>query len=127
VEGTGHHGGESEASGAVRSALENGIVALFKDYYGRGPTAAKAWVLDDYVIVVLDEGLTRSEQTMVAAGREEEVRRFRMAFEETVRDQAIQIVAQAVGRRVLDYHSQILFRPTRSFEIFVLESRAPEH
>ena len=30
-------------------------------------------------------------------------------------------VEELVGRRVLTYHSQIMFHPTRSFEIFVLE------
>jgi hypothetical protein len=29
-------------------------------------------------------------------------------------------VAELTGRRVLDDHSQIVFRPPRSFEIFVL-------
>jgi hypothetical protein len=46
-----------------------------------------------------------------------------MAFEDTARDRAIEIVDGAVGRPVLDYHGQILFRPIRSFEIFVLEPR----
>ena len=30
-------------------------------------------------------------------------------------------VAEIMGREVLTYHSQIVFHPTRAFEIFVLE------
>jgi hypothetical protein len=30
-------------------------------------------------------------------------------------------VEELTGRKVLTYHSQILFRPTRAFEIFLLE------
>jgi hypothetical protein len=30
-------------------------------------------------------------------------------------------VGEILGRRVLTYHSQIVFEPVRAFEIFVLE------
>ena len=70
--------------GSVRSALANGMVGLMKKHYGRGPTAAKAWVLDDYVFLVMEGGLTRSEETLLADGKEDEVRRYRLSFQETV-------------------------------------------
>jgi uncharacterized protein YbcI len=109
--------------GSVRAALANAMVGLKKKYYGRGPTAAKAWVLDDYVFVAMEDGLTRSEETLVDAGREDEVRAYRLAFQEAVAGITQAAVAEIVGREVLTYHSQIVFRPTRTFEIFVL---APE-
>ena len=28
-------------------ALANAMVGMYKQFYGRGPTAAKAWILDD--------------------------------------------------------------------------------
>lgn len=110
--------------GSIRTALENGIVGLFKKHYGRGPAAAKAWVLDDeYVFMALEEGLTRGEETLLAAGKEEEIRRFRLEYEDTVAHEAMELVSDITGRRVIDYHSQIVFHPVRSFEIFVLERR----
>jgi hypothetical protein len=60
--------------GSVRAALANAMVALKKQYYGRGPTAAKAWLVDDYVFVALEGGLTRNEETLLAAGKEDLVR-----------------------------------------------------
>jgi uncharacterized protein YbcI len=111
---------ESGGDGAVRTALANGIVALFKEHYGRGPTAAKVWILDDYVFMALEEGLTRGEETLLAAGKEEEIRAFRLQYEGTVADEAMSLVSETVGREVLDYHSQIVFHPVRSFEVFVL-------
>jgi uncharacterized protein YbcI len=107
--------------GSLRAALANAMVAMKKEYYGRGPTAAKAWLLDDYVVVVLEGGLTRNEETLLADGKEDLVRTYRLAFQETVRDVAMGAVARLTGRNVLTYHSQILFGPTRAFEIFVLE------
>lgn len=113
-------GGDS--AGAVRSAVEAAMVSLLKRYYGKGPSAAKALIRDEYVVVVLEGGLTRNEETLLEAGQEEDVRRFRLAFQQSVREQAQEAVAQATGREVLTYHSQVMFDPFRSVEIFVLES-----
>jgi uncharacterized protein YbcI len=101
------------------------MVGLKKEYYGRGPEKAKAWILDDaYVLVVLEGGLTRNEQTLLEAGKDELVRRYRLEFQETVAATAIGAVEEITGRRVLTYHSQIVFNPMRAFEIFVLEPSA---
>jgi len=110
-----------EPGGSVRAALANAMVGMKKQFYGRGPTAAKAWILDDYVFVALEGGLTRNEETMLAAGKEDEVRSYRLSFQETMTEVVTQAVAQIAGRRVLAYHSQIVFNPTRTFEMFVLE------
>ncbi len=107
--------------GSLRSALATAMVGLKKKYYGRGPTAAKAWLLDDYVFVALDGGLTRNEETLLDDGKDDLVRRYRLSFQETMSDTTTAAVEELTGRRVLTYHSQIVFRPTRSFEIFVLE------
>ncbi len=111
----------SEVGGSTRAAIANAMVGLLKTHYGRGPTAAKAWVLDDYVFVAMEGGLTRSEETLLADGKDEEVRRYRLSFQETVSETAIRAVTDLTGRNVLTYHSQIVFHPPRSFEIFVLE------
>lgn len=102
------------------------MVGLKKHYYGRGPTAAKAWILDDYVFIALEGGLTRNEETLLADGKEDEVRRFRLSFQETVTTAATNAVAELTGRTVLSYHSQIVFDPARTFEIFVLEPRSSD-
>lgn len=107
--------------GSVRAALANAMVAMKKQYYGRGPTAAKAWILDDYVFVALEGGLTRNEETLLAAGKVDVVRAYRLAFQDTMSDVTMGAVAELTGRNVLAYHSQIVFDPPRAFEIFVLE------
>lgn len=98
------------------------MVSLLKRHYGKGPSAAKALIRDEYVVVVLEGGLTRNEETLLSAGREDDIRRFRLAFQQSVQDQAKMAIAQATGRQVLTYHSQVLFHPFRSVEIFVLEA-----
>jgi uncharacterized protein YbcI len=106
--------------GTMRADLARAMVGLKKEYYGRGPTAAKAWILDNYVFVALEGGLTRNEETLLADGKHDLVRRYRLSFQETMSETTMGAVAHITGRDVLTYHSQIVFDPTRSFEIFVL-------
>jgi uncharacterized protein YbcI len=110
-----------EQGGSLRSALANAMVGMKKQYYGKGPTAAKAWILDDYVFVAMEGGLTRNEETLLADGKEDLVRAYRRSFQETMSETTMKAVTELTGRRVLTYHSQIMFGPTRAFEIFVLE------
>jgi uncharacterized protein YbcI len=109
--------------GSLRTALANAMVAIKKRYYGRGPEGARAYVEDDYIFVVLEGGLTRNEETLLEAGKEDLVRNYRLAFQEAITEVAVGAVEELVGRRVIGYHSQIVFDPARAFEIFVL---APE-
>src|SRR3954471_8837544 len=109
--------------GSLRAALANAMVGLKKRHYGRGPEAAKAFIEGDYIFVVLEGGLTRNEETLLAAGREDLVRQYRLAFQEAVGETATGAVEELTGRRVIGYHSQVVFDPMRAFEIFVL---APE-
>jgi uncharacterized protein YbcI len=112
-----------EPGGSLRSALANAVVGVMKQFYGKGPTGAKAWILDDYVFVALEGGLTRNEETLLADGKPDVVRAYRLAFQESMSDVMMGAVAELTGREVLTYHSQVVFDPMRAFEIFVL---APE-
>src|SRR5215211_2081760 len=79
-------GGELPAdnNGSLRSALADAMVGLKKKYYGRGPEAAKAWILDDYIFVAMAGGLTKNEETLLADGKADVVRSYRLSFQETM-------------------------------------------
>lgn len=113
-----------DPQGSVRASISNAMVALKKQYYGRGPERAKTYINDDYVFCAMEGGLTRNEETLLEAGEDKLVRQYRLRFQETpaVSEATIGAVEEATGRRVLSYHSQIVFKPTRAFEIFLLES-----
>lgn len=113
--------GPIEDPGELRAAISNAMVTLKKQYYGKGPFKAKTYLNDNYVFCVLEGGLTRNELTLLEAGEAEVVRAFRLRFESVMSKLTTQAVEQLTGRRVLGYHSQIVFEPERSFEIFVLE------
>jgi uncharacterized protein YbcI len=123
---------ELEASGAVAlespeerrdslpGRISHAMVGMKKDFYGKGPTKAKTYLNDEYIFVVMEGGLTRNEETLLAAGEHDLVRTYRLRFQEAMTATTIGAVEEIVGRKVLTYHSQILFDPERAIEIFVL-------
>jgi uncharacterized protein YbcI len=110
-----------DATGNLRLAISNALVGVKKQLYGKGPVKAKTYINDNYVFTVLEGGLTRNEETLLEAGREALVREYRLSFQEAVTNTITSTVEALVGRRVIGYHSQIVFHPHRVFEIFVLE------
>jgi uncharacterized protein YbcI len=114
---------ESEARhGEELAEVTNGIVRLFSEYYGRGPTRAKSYVLDDaYVVTVLRDTLTTVERTLADTGHGDQVRAVRLTFQEAMADTFKAVVEEALGRRVVAYHSQLLIDADMGFELFVLE------
>jgi uncharacterized protein YbcI len=114
------------SAGDLRAAVSNGIVAAMKRLYGKGPERARTYFDDEYVFCVMEGGLTPSEQTLCEAGEHRLVRQYRLRFQEVVKDDLVGIVEGVTGRTVVGYHSQIVFDPTRLFEVFALDAPAGE-
>lgn len=108
------------ASGDVRTAVSDGLVALLKEYYGRAPQQAKTYVNDDLVVCLLRGGFTPVEQTLREGGHGEEVIRQRMAFQDVMRERFAQVVEHATGRRVVGFMSGNQQEPDMICEVFVL-------
>jgi uncharacterized protein YbcI len=117
---------DSEAThGEELAQITNGIVRLFSEYYGRGPTRAKSYLLDDvYVVTVLRDTLTTVERTLAETGHGDQVRSVRLTFQEALADTFKAVVEEALGRKVVAYHSQLLIDADMGFELFVLEPPA---
>jgi uncharacterized protein YbcI len=115
------------SEGRLRVAISNALVSIWKQDYGRGPTAARTIVDQNLVFVVLQDGLTRNEQTLLAAGHEAAVRDFRMCFMETMSEKFIASVEEVTGGHVLTHASQVAFAPAMTIETFVLDGPLPDH
>jgi uncharacterized protein YbcI len=109
------------SQGGLRAELANAMVGLKKEFYGKGPVAAKAYLNDNYVFVVLEGGLTRNEETLLQAGQEDLVRQYRLRFQEAMTGPTTEAVERLTGQKVIGYHSQITFDPMRGYEIFALD------
>jgi uncharacterized protein YbcI len=107
--------------GEELAEVTNGIVGLFAEYYGRGPTRAKSYLLDDtYVVTVLRDSMTTVERTLADVGHGDQVRSVRLTFQEAMAGSFKGVVESAFGRRVASYHSQLLIDADIGFELFVL-------
>jgi uncharacterized protein YbcI len=108
------------ASGDVRTEISDGLVALLKDYYGRGAERTKTYVDDDLVVCLLRGGFTRVEQTLLEEGHGDDVIRQPMVFQNVMRRRFEQVVEQATGRKVVGFMSGNQQDPDMICEVFVL-------
>ncbi|WP_022926835.1 Na-translocating system protein MpsC family protein [Patulibacter americanus] len=109
-----------QAHGDVLTAISDGLVALLKEFYGRGPTRVKSYYSDDLVVCVLRGGFSRVEETLLAGGRGSAVIEQRVAFQDMMRHRFEQVVEDATGRPVVGFMSGNQQSPDMMCEVFVL-------
>jgi len=96
------------------------MVALLKEFYGRGPTRAKSYYEDDLVVCVLRGGFSRVEQTLLDGGRGDAVIQQRMEFQEVMRERFAEVIEGATGRPVIGFMSGNQQKPDLMCEVFIL-------
>ena len=107
-------------AGDIRTAISDGLVALLKEFYGRGPERTKTYVSGDLVVCLLRGGFTRVEQTLLEGGHGDDVIQQRMVFQEVMRERFEQVVENATGREVIGFMSGNQQDPDMICEIFIL-------
>ena len=113
-----------ERGPGLLTLVSNEMVKAQKEFFGRGPENAKAYMLDDVLIVVMRGGLTTAERTMLDFGHPDQVRAFRQLFQNEMSDRLMRSVSELIGREVVTYQSQVLFDPDIMVEIFVFDSES---
>jgi uncharacterized protein YbcI len=116
----------SDSGGAVLASISNGLAHLHTQYYGKGPTRAKSYFVNDMVICVLREGFTTVERTLIEDDRPEAVHQIRTTFQTAMRDRFVDVVETATSRKVIAYMSQVHVDPDIAVELFLLEPAAEE-
>jgi uncharacterized protein YbcI len=106
--------------GDVLTAISDGMVALLKEFYGRGPSRAKSYYEDDLVVCVLRGGFSRVEQTLLDGGRGPAVIQQRMEFQEVMRERFAAVIEGATGRPVIGFMSGNQQEPDMMCEVFIL-------
>ena len=106
---------------SVNSQICDAAVRLLREYTGRGPTKARATVNGDSVMIVLGDTLTRGERQLAATGKAERVLQLRHDFQMVMRDELVEIVEKATGRKVMAFMSQNHIDPDLAVEIFILQ------
>jgi uncharacterized protein YbcI len=110
----------SPSRGTQLAEITRGLVHLHREYYGKGPTKAKTYAVNDTILCMLHGGFTTVEQTLMADGKWREVEDTRRSFQRTMRKRFIAVVEAALGRRVIGYMSQVNADPEVAVELFLL-------
>ena len=106
--------------GEMRAQISSEIVRLQTEYYGRGPTRARTYIVEDIVVVVLEETFTRAERTLIARGERDAIQHIRRRFQQHMADSFISVVEQATGRKVRTFLSDTHVEEDVSVETFLL-------
>jgi uncharacterized protein YbcI len=119
---SGHEARREEDGGTLLARISNEMVRAQKEFFGKGPTKAKSYMLDDMLIIVMRGGMTTAEKTMLEFGKEHQVREFRQLFENEMTERLTSKMEELTGRRIVNYQSQVMFDPDVVVEMFVFDS-----
>jgi uncharacterized protein YbcI len=107
--------------GQLAASISNAIVGIHSKYYGKGPTKAKTYLIDDVVVCVMQDVFTTVERTLIENGKGEVVREVRTTFQYTLRDEFVEAIRDVTGRSPRAFMSQIDWDADMAIEFFVLE------
>ncbi len=113
---------EATASQSAQKEIARGIVSIYKNYLGRGPTSAKTTISDDHVSTICSQGLTKAEQKLVEKGDFETVRSIRRKFQEAMSADVKELVERVTGRKALTLLSDHDVEQDIAMETVVLEA-----
>jgi uncharacterized protein YbcI len=107
--------------GEMLAAISTRIVGLLREHYGRGPSRAKSYAMDDCIVCVLRNGFTAHERTIVKGGDRERVIEMRQDFQRLMERQYRETIEEITGRQVVAFLSQAHLEPDITLEIFFLD------
>jgi uncharacterized protein YbcI len=106
--------------GLMLTAISRAIVAIHKEFLGKGPVRARAHLSGDVLIVVLEGGYLRGEQTLQERGYVEQVVSARHAMQDALKKEYEQAVETVMHRSVRSFMSTTDPQEHLQAEIFVL-------
>jgi uncharacterized protein YbcI len=117
-------GSSRDDQGRIAAAISTAVVHVFAEHTGRGPTRARTTIDGTTVVVILQDGMTKAERSLVHAGKHAEVLQLRRSFQETMRDDLVALVEKLTASRVNAFMSANTVAPDAAAEIFLLDSKA---
>jgi uncharacterized protein YbcI len=101
--------------------IANEMTRLYKNLFGRGPTATRAaFAGPDIIVCSLEQTLTPAERTMVEMGEYQRLRDVRLFFQYAREDDFRGVIEDATGRKVRAFVSGIDVKEDISTEVFYL-------
>ena len=102
------------------SDLSAAVTKLVRGY-GRTPTSATSWRLDEGCVITALEGfMTPAETAFAEEGAAPLVRQMRAAFGEEIADEYVTAAERGLGRKVIAHRTQVMPDSGICLEIFLL-------
>jgi uncharacterized protein YbcI len=113
---------EHLTGGALNAALANEVGRFIAEFTGRGAQRSRAFVDQDVVVCVLEDGATNAERNLVSAGRADLVRLQRDALQRAMGPELIELVERLTRRTVRGFLSGSDESGAAAVEVFLLEA-----
>jgi uncharacterized protein YbcI len=114
--------GHADRQGLELQELTNGMVRLYKELFGRGPTKARTnYAGPDTLVATIENSLTPAERNMLDLGEHQRVREIRMFFQHASDAEFTGMVEEITGRTVWAFVSGMDTDKDVSTEVFYLE------
>jgi uncharacterized protein YbcI len=111
--------------GELAAKISTTVVRALARTTGRGPTKARTTLGDNGIFVVLQDSLTRGEQTLADAGEGVAVLDLRRRWQRVMQADVSREIEQLTGRKVIGFMSDNHIDPDLAVEVFVLEPLPP--
>lgn len=85
--------------------ISRGVVSIYKDYLGRGPTSVRTSITEDASITTVEDSLIKAERSLVSSGEGETVRETRRKFQCAMREDITALVERVTERQCVAFLS----------------------
>jgi uncharacterized protein YbcI len=109
--------------GRLAAAISTAVVHVFSEHTGRGPTKARTTIDGETVVVILQDGMTKAERSLVEAGKDAEMLQLRRSFQETMRADLVAVVERLTASSVEAFMSANHIAPDTAAEIFLMDRK----
>ena len=103
--------------------ISKGMVSIYKDVMGRGPTKARTTIANDMVVTVLEDSLTKGERSLAAQDQADAVRELRRNVQSVMSSEITKLVEMTLHREVLCFLSDHSPDPDYAVEVLLLAPR----
>lgn len=111
-----------QSPGQLEAAVAAALSRFERDYLGRGPREARAFLVEDLVLVRLKGILSPAEQKLgEEPGGVELIKQMRSRLIESSSDVLADLVAEATGAGVVSMHTDISARTGERIFVFELD------
>jgi uncharacterized protein YbcI len=109
----------------VSGRLATAIVQRYRERFGRGPTEAKAFIQEDFALVILGSAQTEVERSLVAGGELDSVEFLRRRVRLMAAEQFCAATEEVLGRKVKAMLGDHSATENVTVLVFLLEPQDP--